>query len=140
MLSALSDAGAEFLLVGAHAVAVHGHPRATGDLDIWVNPTQENAENVWRAVAFFGAPMNNLDLHDFAEPDLIFQIGVVPNRIDILTAVTGLEFEKAWERRIVVPLDGLEVPVLGRADLIRNKKAVGRPQDVADAERLEEGS
>lgn len=138
MLSALSAEGAEFLVVGAHALAVHGRPRATGDLDLWVRATPENAERVWRALASFGAPLDAVSPGDFAEPDLVFQIGVSPNRIDLLTSVTALAFEDAWQRRVPVCIGGLTIPVLGREDLIRNKTAVGRLRDLADVAELEE--
>lgn len=140
MLSALSAAGAEYLVVGAHAVAAHGRPRATGDLDIWVRPTRENAERVWRALAEFGAPLHDLTVEDLTSADLVFQIGVIPNRIDILTSLTGAEFPEAWGRRRTIELSGLQIPVLGREDLLRNKRALGRPRDLADLAELEGGS
>ena len=139
MLSALFDAEAEFLVVGAHAVAVHGQPRATGDLDLWIRATPENAARVWRALAHFGAPLDVLREEDLTEPDVVFQIGVSPNRIDLLTSVTELIFEEAWARRTTVEVRSLSIPVLGREDLIRNKRAVGRPRDLADVAELEEG-
>lgn len=138
MLSALSDADAEYLVVGAHAMAVHGRPRATGDLGLWVRPTPENAERVWEALARFGAPLDRLEPEDLTTPELVFQIGVVPNRIEILTSVTGLSFDRSWERRVIVPIEGVEVPVIGREDLIENKKELGRPRDLADVSELEE--
>jgi hypothetical protein len=137
MLSALSDAGAEYLLVGAHAMAAHGVPRATGDMDLWVRPSPENAERVWHALAEFGAPLDQLSQEDLTKPEVVFQIGVVPNRIDIVTSVTGVDFEDAWTRREIVELDGVRVGVIARGDLIRNKKAVGRLRDLADIEDLE---
>jgi hypothetical protein len=137
MLSALSEAGAEFLVVGAHALAAHGIPRATGDLDVWVKPTRANAERVLAALAVFGAPLGDLTLDDLTKPDTVFQIGVVPCRVDILTGLSGVEFEEAWPRRIVLDLDGTQVPVIGREDLVRNKRATGRPRDLADIERLD---
>lgn len=137
MLAALSAAGAEFLVVGAYAVAVHGRPRATGDLDLWVRPTSDNAARVWQALLAFGAPMTALTLADLARPDLIFQIGLPPARIDIMTGISGVEFEDAWPRRLMVTVSGRTVPVLGRDDLIRNKKATGRPRDLADVAELE---
>lgn len=139
MLSALSDAGAEYLLVGAHAMAAHGLPRATGDMDLWVRPSPENAERVWRALAEFGAPLDQLSQEDLTEPEVVFQLGIVPSRIDILTSVTGVDFEDAWGRREVIDLDGVQVGVIAREDLIRNKKAVGRLRDLADIEELERG-
>src|SRR5260221_8278830 len=114
MLSALCGAGAEFLVVGAHALAAHGRPRATGDLDLWVRPTKDNAQRVWQALAAFGAPLQNLSVGDLSDPDVVFQIGIPPNRVDILTAIDGVEFDAAWKRRSRVPLVGLEIPVIGR--------------------------
>ena len=138
MLSALSAAGADFLVVGAHALAAHGRPRATGDLDIWVRPTPPNAEKVWSALVRFGAPLGEVSPADFHTPGVVFQIGLEPNRIDILTAIDGVEFDEAWRSRVVHEIDGLPVPLLGREELIRNKRAAGRPQDLADVAALEE--
>ena len=137
MLSALSEAGAEFLVVGAHALAAHGTPRATGDLDLWVRPSEENAKCVWSALIRFGAPLECLREADFTEQDLVVQIGVPPVRIDLLTSVSGLTFEPVWAERIEVEIDGLTVPVIGRRALIENKRAAGRPKDLADIHELE---
>jgi hypothetical protein len=139
MLSALSAGEAEFLVVGAHALAAHGRPRATGDPDIWVRPTRENAERVWKALARFGAPIRSLRVEDLSCPDIVFQIGLPPFRIDILTAIDGVTFEQAWPRRITIELGGQAVPVLGREDLVANKRAAGRPKDLADLAWLESG-
>ena len=137
MLSALSDADAEFLIVGAHAMAVHGRPRATGDLDIWVRPAPENAARVWTALEAFGAPLHELSKHDLSTTDVVFQIGLPPNRIDLLTSISGVEFEEAWAGRIQLRVGDLEVMVIGKEELIQNKRAVGRPRDVADVAELE---
>ena len=137
MLSALSEADAQFLVIGAHALAVHGVPRATGDLDLWVNATPDNAARVWKALSDYGAPLANLTLDDLSSPDVVFQIGVSPRRIDILTSISGVEFRDAWHTRDTVMLDELAVPVIGRALLIQNKRAVGRTRDLADIEALE---
>jgi hypothetical protein len=137
MLAALSAAGADYLLVGAHALAAHGVVRATGDLDVWVRPTPENASKVWRALVAFGAPLQQLTEHDLATPGVVFQIGVVPYRIDLLTSIDGVPFEEAWQRRIRVRVEGQEIPLIGREDLLRNKRATGRLRDLADAEELE---
>jgi hypothetical protein len=138
MLSALSDAEAEYLIVGAHALAAHGRPRATGDLDIWVRPTPDNADRIWAALQRFGAPLHDLTRDDLHTPDIVFQIGVAPSRIDILTSISGVDFGDAWKNRIVVPVSGIDVPTIGREDLIRNKRAVGRPRDLADIAELED--
>jgi hypothetical protein len=137
MLSALSDEGVEYLLIGAYAMAVHGVPRATGDIDLWVRPTAENADRVLRALARFGAPLADLRAADLTGEGTVFQIGVAPNRIDVITAIDGVSFDEAWPRRIASQVAGLTIPVIGREDLIRNKRSTGRSQDFADAERLE---
>lgn len=137
MLAALSEAGAEFLIVGAHAVAVHGRPRATGDLDLWVRPSADNAARVWRALSAFGAPLTQLTPAELERPDVVFQIGVPPSRIDVLTGISGVTFDEAWPRRVMVTVSGRSVAVLGRDELIRNKKASGRPRDLADVAELE---
>ncbi|MGD0483163.1 MAG: hypothetical protein ABSB58_00765 [Gemmatimonadales bacterium] len=139
MLAALSAAGVEFLVVGAYALAVHGRPRATGDLDIWVRPTRENAQRVLAALRSFGAPVHDLTLDELSSVDLVYQIGVAPARIDLLTGLTAVTFEEAWPARTTLTLDGLEVPVIGRDALLRNKRALGRPRDLADVADLEGG-
>lgn len=137
MLDALSAAGAEFLIVGAHALAAHGRPRATGDLDLWIRPTPANAQRVWQALVTFGAPLDELVIEDLSTPDIVFQIGIVPSRIDILTSLTALEFDPAWSRRQMIEIDGRMLPFLSREDLIRNKTALDRPRDRADIDDLE---
>jgi hypothetical protein len=136
-VSALSGAAAEHLVVGAHALAAHGLPRATGHLDVLVRPTPENAERIWRALVAFGAPLQDLTRADLCSPDIVFQIGVVPCRIDILTAISGVDFDEAWTGRMIVRIGGLDVPVLGRDALLRNKRASGRPKDLLDVPALE---
>lgn len=138
MLSALIDAQAEFLIVGAYALAAHGYPRATGDLDIWVRPSVDNAKNVWSALQTFGAPVSKLKLEDFSTPEIVYQIGVAPHRIDILTSISGVSFDDAWANRIEIEMDGLSITVLGRHELINNKKATGRPKDLVDVDSLED--
>jgi hypothetical protein len=139
LLAALLEADARFLVVGAHAMAVHGVPRATGDLDVWVSSAPPNAERVWSALMTFGAPVEQLGVRpdDLQAPGMVVQIGLPPRRIDILTDVSGLHFEEAWSARTVHTVDGYEVPFLGREDLIRNKRATGRPKDLADLDVLE---
>jgi hypothetical protein len=137
MLSALCDEGAKFLLVGAYALAAHGLPRATGDMDLWIRRSAENAARVWRALQRFGAPLAQLTMDDLTTPDLVFQIGVAPRRIDILTSIDGVQFDEAWTDRKVIEIEGLTIGIIGRSHLIRNKKAVGRPQDLVDVTWLE---
>ena len=136
MLSALSEAGAKFLIVGAHALAAHGAPRATGDLDIWVHAERENAVKVLAALRAFGAPVSDLSLDDLCAADTVFQIGVPPSRIDILTGISGVGFDDAWTRRIEVKVGDLRIDTIGRSDFIANKKATGRPKDLLDIELL----
>ena len=137
MLSALSGAGAEFLVVGAHALAAHGVPRATRDLDIWINPTPDNAARVVKALRAFGAALMDLTEEDLTTPGTVFQIGVEPFRIDILTAISGVTFDEAWKNRLPLDIEGVRVLVLGRQDFIANKRATGRTKDLADIESLE---
>src|SRR6266498_2670934 len=138
MLSALVEARAEFLIVGAHALAAHGVPRATGDLDIWVRCESANADRVLAALKAFGAPRFDLTREDLLRPGTVFQIGVAPSRIDILTSISGISFDRAWPNRIAIPIGSLSVPVLGKDDFIANKRAVGRPRDLSDLDLLEE--
>lgn len=128
-----------FLVVGAHALAVHGHVRATGDLDIWIRPDPENAERVWRALVRFGAPVEamGLTIPDLSRPGTVYQIGLPPRRIDILTKISGVDFDEAWSSRVAETVGELQVPFLGREALVRNKKATGRTKDLADVESLE---
>ena len=138
MLLALNDADVDYLVVGAYAVAAHGHPRATGDLDIWVRADAKNASKVFGAMKVFGAPTHQITEADFAAPSIVFQIGVPPGRIDILTVVSGLTFAEAWESRLTVTMDELTFPVIGRLDLMVNKRAAGRPKDLADLAALQD--
>jgi hypothetical protein len=140
LLAALLSSQARFLVVGAHALAVHGIPRATGDLDVWIDRDPANAAKVWEALAVFGAPLKTLGFSqaDFTTPGAVVQIGIPPRRIDLLTEITGVEFEDAWRGRVVHPVGELSVPFLGRAALLANKRATGRRQDLADLEALGE--
>lgn len=137
ILSAFDAEGVEYLVVGAYALAAHGLPRATGDIDLWVRASPANAERVYRALLSFGAPAEQFSRSDFEAPDTILQLGVPPARIDVLTSIDGVEFDTAWAGRMVVEIDGLEIAVLGRRELLENKRAVGRPRDLADIAWLE---
>jgi hypothetical protein len=128
----------EFLVVGAHALAAHGHVRGTKDLDVWVRPDPDNARRVLHALAAFGAPLADLTEDDLSAPGIVFQIGVEPVRVDILTSIDGVTFEEAWTNRVQAQFSDQTVSVLSRADLVRNKSASGRLQDLADLERLGE--
>jgi len=137
MLQILSDEKVKFLLVGAYALAVHGFPRATMDIDIWVKPEPENAEAVLRALRKFGAPLCDLTEEDLQKEGTIFQIGVAPRRIDIITTADGLYFDDAFKSSMVVTIEEIKLHVLSLDDLIRNKRSTGRTKDLADAESLE---
>jgi hypothetical protein len=137
LLATFNAHGVEYIVVGAHALAAHGHVRATNDLDVWIRPSTENAPRVLRALASFGAPLHDLTIDDLSQSGLIFQIGVPPLRIDVITEIDGVAFESAWPARVIAHLGGVQVPVLSRLHLIQNKKASGRLQDLADVERLE---
>jgi hypothetical protein len=138
MLSALCGAGADFMVVGAHALAAHGIPRATGDLDLWVRAEPDNAERVLKALHAFGAPLFDLSMEDLSRAGTVFQIGVPPSRIDILTSISGVAWKDAWPHRVMLSIEGMQVPVLGRADFVANKRAIGRPKDLADLALLGE--
>ena len=140
LLASLLEAGARFLVVGAHALAVHGVPRATGDLDVWTEGSAANTERVWAGLLRFGAPVGALGLSrdDLMRADQVVQIGLPPRRIDLLTSISGVEFEEAWRGRITREVSGLSVPFIGRSALVRNKKAAGRPKDLADLAALGE--
>ena len=137
MLRSLSDENVRFILVGAYALAAHGYPRATMDIDIWIMPSPENADAVIRALRRFGAPLQNLTKEDLLTAGTIFQIGVAPRRIDIITAASGLQFEPAYRNSISVNIEGIEIRIPSIDDLILNKRAIGRTKDLADAEALE---
>jgi hypothetical protein len=139
LLLALHDAGAAFVVVGGHAVAFHGHPRATKDLDVLVRPDRANAKLVYRALAAFGAPLSAFDVGeaDFATYDGVLQMGVSPLRIDILNRAGGITFDEAVAAGDTFDLEGRAIPVIGRAALLKNKRAVARVQDLADVQALE---
>jgi len=137
ILSAFCEETVEFMLVGAYAVAAHGLPRATGDIDLWIKCSEDNANRVLSALKRFGAPLSNLSKEDFLTPGSVIQLGVSPRRIDVLTTITGVDYAEAESEQEFVKLEGLTIPVIGINQLIRNKKAVGRPQDQADVARLE---
>jgi len=137
LLSLFIARGVRFLVVGGYALGSHAPMRPTKDLDLWIDATPENAERAWRALAEFGMPLGAITAQDLATPGPWLQFGVAPKRIDILTHVDGIEFAGAWERRVSRPLGRVTAPVLSMDDLIRNKRLVGRHQDLADVETLE---
>jgi hypothetical protein len=137
LLSAFNAHRVEYLVVGAHALAVHGYVRATGDLDVWVRPEPANAGRVIEALQSFGAALHDLTEADLTRAGTVFQIGVAPIRIDVLTSIDGVEFEDAWSARLTARFAEQAVPVLSARHLIANKRTVGRPQDLADVDWLE---
>jgi len=137
MLSMFGDEGVEYLVVGAYALAAHGLPRATGDIDLWIRATPDNAERVWKALGRFGAPLAGLSAADFTAAETVFQIGVAPRRVEILTSIEAVSFDEAWPARDEVEIEGLRVPILSRSHLVTNKKALGRPKDLGDIDWLE---
>jgi hypothetical protein len=136
LLRAFIAADVRFLIVGAYALAHHGRPRATGDLDVWVDATPDNAPRVIRALSAFGAPITDISERDFSSPGVVFQIGVPPGRIDILTELTGVTFNDAWASRDAGTFGELTVDFLGREAFVRNKRATGRTKDLGDIEGL----
>jgi hypothetical protein len=138
LLVAFADTGVEFVIVGAYALAFHGAPRASGDIDLFVRPGLENGQRVFEALARFGAPLEAADMTaaDFAEPGAVYQIGLPPRRIDVLTTISGVSFDEAWASRSTGEVEGRTVSFIGREALLKNKQAAGRLKDIADAARL----
>jgi len=137
MLKCLNNAGVDYILVGGWAVNMYGYIRATVDLDIWILADRANAQRVYAALGEFGAPISEVKPEDFAEDGIIFQIGVAPCRIDIITRISGVTYTDATNRTVAKEIDGIPVKVISIDDLIANKKASGRTKDLADVEVLE---
>lgn len=137
LFRALNEEKAKYLVVGAYAVTFHAEPRYTNDLDIWIEPTVENAKKVWTALAKFGAPLEDITASDFTDESLVYQVGIEPNRIDVMMAIEGLKFAAAWKNRVESKYGKVAIFILGLEDLIRAKKASARPQDLVDIEILE---
>ncbi|MDQ3130852.1 MAG: hypothetical protein M3Q99_08835 [Acidobacteriota bacterium] len=133
ILSAFIKEKVEFLVVGGYAMAFHGYVRATGDIDLWIRCSDENAEKVWRALQIFGAPLFDLNIEDLKTPGMVFQIGLVPSRIDVITQIDGVEFEAAWQEHKTVEIENLQIPVIGKTQLLINKQSTGRAKDRNDA-------
>jgi predicted nucleotidyltransferase len=137
MLSCLNDEGVDFIIVGAYALAAHGLPRATGDMDVWLRNSPDNARKVLHALAKFGAPTSGLSEEDFTAPDFVVQIGVEPCRIDFLTGIDGVDFDEAANDKLKVDVGGVEIFVLSKRNLLKNKLATGRDKDWGDIVWLE---
>jgi hypothetical protein len=125
-----------FLVVGAYALGAYGYPRATGDVDIWVDTSIENSKKIYVSLAEFGAHLADISEQTFTEKGIIFQIGIAPRRIDIITCIDGVDFREAYEKKEVIEVDGLKIPFLSKEDLIKNKRSTGREKDRLDAEYL----
>lgn len=136
LLRAFNDENVRYLVIGAYALAVHGRARATKDLDLWVDPESDNAMRVYRALAAFGAPLGSIAPSDFMNPDTVYQIGVAPIRVDVLTSIDGVTFSEAWPDRVDATVGGLPVHVIGRDAFVKNKQAVGRARDLADVQEI----
>jgi len=137
LFAAFNDAEVRYLVVGAHAVSFHARPRYTKDLDVWVDPSPENAPRTWKALAAFGAPLDAVEVSDFSDEKVVYHMGIEPNRIDILMGLPGLTFPDAWPGRSESTYGGVPVWIVSRDDLITNKRTVGRSQDLQDVEALE---
>jgi len=133
----LNEERVDYLVVGAHAVIYYTEPRFTKDLDILICPTRANAEKAWRALKRFGAPLRDITVTDFTREDLVYQIGIAPNRIDVLMGLGGISFEEAWASREHTTYDGVPIAIIGKRELIVSKKHIARPQDLLDVDRLE---
>ncbi len=124
------------MIVGAYALGAHGYPRATGDIDIWVKPNNINSKKLYKALARFGAPLGQIQIDEFSTEGIIFQIGVIPRRIDIITKIDGVTYEEANEDKIIVEIEDLKIPVISLEKFIRNKMATGREKDELDIKTL----
>ena len=139
LLACLNAAKARYLVVGAHAVMLHSGPRFTADFDVWVEPSAENARRVWQALSEFGAPLEHVSPDDFSNPEMVYQIGDEPGRIDVIMGIDGVAFPEAWRHRMKTKFKGVTAAILSRQDLIRNKRAMGRPQDLLDLSQISKG-
>lgn len=136
ILLSLLEEKVEFLLIGAYALAAYGYPRATKDIDIWLHAGERNAPRILSALRRFGAPLEQTTASDFLQEGTVLQIGVAPRRIDLTTQIDGVRFEDAYARKMMVDIEGMRLPVISKEDLVANKLASGRPQDLVDVEFL----
>ena len=136
MLQILLNNKVKFLVVGAYAMGIHGYPRATGDLDIWVEASTENSEKIYQSLSEFGAPLSEVTKSTFREQGIVFQIGVAPRRIDIITKIDGVDFKKASSDKQETEVEGIKIPFLSKKNLIKNKESTGREKDKLDAKYL----
>lgn len=132
ILSCLNEENVDYLVVGAFALAAHGYPRSTGDLDIWVLNSESNAAKLFKALAKFGAPIGDLSVQQFTSPDIVLQIGVEPCRVDILTGIDGLTYSDAIKNKVEITVEGIDLGIISKNDLLTNKLATGRDKDLGD--------
>ena len=130
----------KYMVIGGYAVVQYTEPRFTKDLDLWISTQPNNAKAVFAALKEFGAPLEGMSPKDFSEEGYFYQMGVPPVRVDILMGIPGVQFDEAWERRVEVQFDDVSVTIISREDLIRAKRAAGRPQDLLDAASLEQAA
>ena len=138
MLKSLLESRVKFLIVGAYAMAAYGYTRSTGDFDIWVENSSENSVKLYKVLSDFGAPLEDITPETFSNKDIVYQIGVAPVRIDVLTDIDGVSFKDAYKSKHDLVLDGLLLPFISKSDLIKNKRSTGRDRDVLDAQTLED--
>lgn len=137
MLQSLLNNKVKFLIVGAYAMGAYGYPRATGDIDIWVETSSGNSEKVYKSLLEFGSPLSEITQETFTEKSIVFQIGIAPRRVDIITHIDGVDFVEAYQQRKDIEIDGIKIPFVSQQHLIKNKKATGRAKVKLDAEYLE---
>ncbi|WP_420628770.1 nucleotidyltransferase [Candidatus Leptofilum sp.] len=140
LLNLFKTNNVKYMVIGGYAVVQYTEPRFTKDLDLWISTHPENADAVFNALKEFGAPLEGMSPKDFSEEGYFYQMGVPPVRVDILMGIPGVQFDEAWERRVEVQFDDVSVTIISREDLIRAKRAAGRPQDLLDADSLEKSS
>ncbi len=140
MLQILLKNKVRFLVVGAYAMGAYGYPRATGDIDIWVEASSDNSEKIHQSLSEFGAPLSEVTKTTFCEEGIVFQIGVAPRRIDIITKIDGVDFNKAYSDKQKMEIEGIKIPFLSKEDLIKNKELTGREKDQLDAKYLRENN
>ena len=137
ILSAFSEEKVEYIVVGGYAIAFHGYVRGTGDIDLWIRISDDNADRIWKALQTFGAPLLDLTKADLKIPGMVFQMGLPPNRIDIINKIEGVPFDTAWPNRTFVEFHDLNIPIIAKPELLINKRAMNRPKDQADIIWLE---
>ena len=140
MLQILLKNRVKFLVVGAYAMGAYGYPRATGDIDIWVESSPENSEKIYQSLSEFGAPISDIEQKTFCEEGIVFQIGLAPRRIDIITKIEGVNFQNAYSDKREIEVEGIKIPFISKEDLIKNKESTGREKDKLDAKYLRQNN